>query len=50
MVMAHLWRPRRGCTQLIKMSGDNGNKLDYQANDTPSHKGTEGEGGQQRGD
>lgn len=38
-VMAHLWRPRRGCTQLIKMSSDNGNKLDYLANDMLSYKG-----------
>lgn len=38
--MAHLWRPRCGCTQLIKTSRDNGNKLDYLANDMLSHKET----------
>lgn len=37
-VMAHLWRPRCGCTQLIKMSCDNGNKLDYLANDMLSYE------------
>lgn len=37
-VMAHLWGPRCGCTQLIKMSSDNGNKLDYLANDMLSYK------------
>lgn len=39
-MMAHLWRPCCGCTQLIKMSSDNGNKLDYLANDMLSHKET----------
>lgn len=37
-VMAHLWGPCCGCTQLIKMSSDNENKLDYLANDILSHK------------
>lgn len=37
-VMAHLWGPRCGCTQLIKMSRDNGNKRDYLANDMLSFK------------
>lgn len=39
-MMAHLWRLCYGCTQLIKMSCDNGNKLDYLANDMLSHKET----------
>lgn len=37
-VMVYLWRLCSGCTQLIKMSSDNGYKLDYLANDMLSHK------------
>lgn len=37
-MMVLLWRLCSGCTQLIKMSSDNGNKFDYLANDMLSHK------------